>query len=183
MRRPFAHLSPRSPSKALAGAVFLAGLAATACGSRTEAVRAPSATSVQISEDDPPPGYEPLGPIEATHGQGCGVFGEDGTREGAMNALTALASKRGADFVHVIEVSEPHPTRQCFEHEYKLRGLAYRRASRSASRAVPAPAAACVPPCSAGYACVLDRCEPVCDPPCGADALCRADRTCVRRAP
>jgi hypothetical protein len=156
--------------------LFLAGLAPTACGSRTEAVEAPGPrTGVEISDAAPPPGYEPLGPIEATHGQGCGVFGKDGTREGAMDALTALASKRGADFVHVVEVSEPHPTRQCFEHEYKLRGLAYR-----ANRSVPAPAA-CVPPCSAGYACVQDRCEPVCDPPCAADAMCRADRTCVRR--
>jgi hypothetical protein len=154
-------------------------LGSLACALRTEPVQPLSgaALGVELSNGAPPSTHTLLGPIEATHGHGCGVIGKDGTLEGARNALREAASKRGADFVRVLESIEPHATRLCFEHEYRLRGLAYRGANQ------PAPAATCQPPCSSGYACQQGRCEPVCDPPCAVNSVCRADRSCAPRVP
>jgi hypothetical protein len=164
----------------------------------------PAAQGIQVSSTDPPAGAHLIGPISATHGNGCGIANQRGTEAGATAALREAAARQGATFVKIIKTVTPHPGHDCFHQEFTLEGLAYRvgesnpvpvpappvaSVSALAPSASPAPAAAsgaapsaCAPPCSPGYACHAGVCEAECNPPCAADQTCRADRVCVARA-
>ena len=162
----------------------------------------PAAQSVRIG-GDPPSGARLVGPISATHGNGCGIANQRGTEEGATAALREAAARRGATFVKVTKTIKPYPGHDCFHQEFTLEGLAYSvddvKPGASAAVSAPAPIAsaplvtaptaasssapvACAPPCSPGYACHAGVCEAECNPPCAPDQTCRADRVCVARA-
>src|ERR1041384_1825406 len=68
----------------------------------------PQSQQVRVEDRDPPSGATPLGPIYATHGQGCSFSGDQGTREGATALLKQAAVERGANFVKVTKVTEPY---------------------------------------------------------------------------
>lgn len=154
------------------------GLAFTACGWRDAPTPASTtgAPAIELSENPPPAGAVALGGLDVTHGQGCGVFGQDGTRAGIDHALRTAAARKRANYVQVVELVEPHMKRECFEHVFSAHALAFRVADR------PLPERECTPPCSPGYACQNGACIPLCNPPCGADQVCRMDRTCGPKA-
>jgi hypothetical protein len=155
------------------------GLAFMACDWRDANV-APAAAEgerVEVSETPPPPAAVALGVIDVTHGEGCGVFGQDGTRAGIDQALRAAATRKRANYVHILELHEPRMLRNCFDHVFRAHALAYRVEGR------PLPERACVPLCSPGYACQSGACVPLCNPSCSASEVCRMDRTCGPRTP
>jgi hypothetical protein len=122
-----------------------------------------------------PAGAAPLGALEASDGQGCGVFGQDGTRARVDAALRKAAAKRGANYVQVTKEEAPHMTRACFDHLFRVQALAFRVEGK------PRPKRRCEPLCSPGYACEDGVCSALCNPACSPDQTCRTDRTCGPR--
>ncbi len=171
----------------------------------------PTEQGVRIDSGDPPAGARLVGPISATHGNGCGITNPRGTEAGATALLRAAAAKRGITFVKLTNTKRPYPGHDCFHQEFTLEGLGYSTSGikttaapavispppaapmpvasapvLTPSAAVPVGSSApveCAPPCSPGYACRAGVCEAECNPPCSADHTCRADRVCVPRAP
>lgn len=155
------------------------GLAFTACGWRDAPVPAPTTagpSAIELSEGAPPPGAVALGALDVTHGSGCGVFGQDGTRAGVDHALRTAAARKQANYVQILELVEPHMKRDCFDHVFAAHALAFRIASRPVPRE-------CSPPCSPGYTCQDGACLPLCNPACAPDQVCRMDRTCGPKTP
>jgi Domain of unknown function (DUF4156) len=178
--------------------VVIAVLLACGAAAKVQPVSV-QAQSVTVRKSDPPPEAKEVGPIESEHGNGCGLYGKKGTYEGAMNGLKEKAAARGADFVSLISVTEPHSEHGCFDQRFVLRGMAYKLpivgTGKGELGAVPAPnppsatpaptppsatppARGCNPPCSPGYQCTEDKCLPLCNPPCTEGNVCRNDRTC-----
>jgi hypothetical protein len=121
----------------LRSVLIMACLAAVVggCASRVAPPSVPGATEVMLSEAAPPAGFVQLQQLSVQSGRGCGILSEHGSRPDAEAKLREAAAKLGASFVRITEVREPQPNHQCVEHEYKLSGVAYRKAA-------PAPAAA-----------------------------------------
>lgn len=166
----------------------------------------PQAAQVLVEESDPPAGATPLGELKVTHGEGCSFTGDRGTREGATALLREAAMQRGANFVKVTKVVEPHSGHDCYHREFVMQGLSFRlagtpnavplaapAAAAAGSSAPPAPASTagavpattldCTPPCSPGYACEAGICRALCNPACSTGQVCRADRVCVPATP
>ena len=168
----------------------------------------PTEQGVRIDSGDPPPGARLVGPISATHGNGCGITNPRGTEEGATALLRAEAARRHITFVKLTNTKKPYPGHDCFHQEFTLEGLGYSTdgikttATPAVSSAPPAPIAStpvvaasatapvgaavpseCAPPCSPGYACHAAVCEAECNPLCSPQQTCRADRVCVPRVP
>ena len=163
-----------------------------ACGvAATVEPLSPKAQAVEIAKGDPPQGARLIGPIEASHGNGCGAYGRKGTFEGAMNALREEGARRGADYVELVTSTEPHSETGCFDQEFKLRGMAYKLAATTpasspaapTSQPVAAAVSECAPPCSPGYACKDGTCTPQCNPSCAANQTCGPDRICIATPP
>jgi len=90
---------------------------------------------VQVGKGDPDRSqYEEIGPIEAQHGSGCGMYGSVGTYEGAYTQLRNAAAEKGADYVELISTREPYNDGRCAHNDYVMRGIAF----RSKSSAQPA---------------------------------------------
>jgi hypothetical protein len=171
----------------LLGALSVVALAA--CQAATPAV-SPEGLTVQVSDHPAPPSARPLGPVTATHGKGCGLSGEQGSREQALAILREEVASEGGDYVQITSVVTPHIENGCYANQIVVRGLAWRVAPEPPPVMAPAPAPAppvadapvCSPPCAAGYACDHATCLAVCDPPCGPNETCAQDRVC-RPAP
>jgi hypothetical protein len=136
----------------------------------------PAAEGVEVGERDAPSGASNLGPVEATHGEGCGIHGTQGTYESAVAVLRNEAAARGGDYVHIVKAVEPHVEGGCYDNRFIVRGILFR--TRAASLPIPAAAETCSPPCSGGYTCDHGGCRAVCEPPCGPTETCGQDRTC-----
>ena len=107
-------------------------------------VLSPAIEDGDVRLSEPPPGAQLVGLVEASHGSGCGGFGETGTEEGAIQNLKSAAFERGANYVQVKDRTPPHLTELCFDQHYRINGLAYRIGSNVAtvgSTAQPQPAA------------------------------------------
>jgi len=88
----------------------------------------PGAGEVRTGKADPGEGYQELGPVTATHGGGCGMFGHQGSYEGAYALLKNKATMMGADYVQIYQIVEPHPEIGCGMNKgFTLRGTAYRQ--------------------------------------------------------
>jgi hypothetical protein len=176
-------LFPSRPG--LAFAVAITSIAA--CQSATPAL-SPEGLAVQVSDHPAPPSARPLGPVTATSGRGCGLSGEEGTRERALALLREEVASEGGDYVQITSMVTPHLENGCYANQIVLRGQAWRAAPgpvpETAAASAPAAAAppACDPPCGAGYACASGACRAVCSPPCGPNEDCGQDRVC-RPAP
>lgn len=182
----------RSPLRYVCAAAFVA-TAITACQAATPAV-SPEGLAVQVSDRPAPFSARPLGPVTATSGRGCGISGEQGSREKATALLREEVASEGGDYVQITSVVTPHVENGCYANQFVLRGLAWRvapgplsvpvesPAPALAESAPPAAAPSCEPPCGAGYACVESTCRAVCSPPCGPTETCAEDRVC-RPAP
>ena len=166
---------------ALLCALSIAAIAA--CQAATPAV-SPEGLAVQVSDHPAPPTARPLGPVTATHGRGCGLSGEQGSRDQALALLREEVASEGGDYVQITSVVTPHLENGCYANQIVLRGQAWRVAPGPVPAIAEAPAAAiaaphaCDPPCGAGYACVEGACRAVCSPPCGPNEECGQDRVC-----
>ena len=139
----------------------------------------PGASAVTTGTDDPAAGLVEIGPIEASHGSGCGAFGAGGSYEGAYRVLRNRAAEMGATYVKILSEEPPHAAGGCFVNAYVIRGLAYRGEPRAeAETSGGASSSACSPPCSPGYLCEEGACIAVCNPPCSPGYTCASDRTC-----
>jgi hypothetical protein len=117
---------------------------AAGCSSQVAPPSVPGASAVVLSEASPPEGFVQLQQLSVQSGQGCGVLGDRGSRADAEAKLRDAAAKLGASFVRITEVREPQPNHQCVEREYKLSGVAYRKAAPASppvASASPAPGA------------------------------------------
>jgi hypothetical protein len=144
----------------------------------------PEAEKVIVRKSDPPSTATDLGPLEVEHGSGCGGYGRQGSYEGALNLLKAEAASRGADYVSLLSMTEPHSEHGCFDQRFILRGAAYKLGSEqptSESTSESPGSDECEPPCSPGYQCNGSTCMPLCNPPCTDGDVCRNDRTCGPR--
>ncbi|HEX2733137.1 MAG TPA: hypothetical protein VHM70_16115 [Polyangiaceae bacterium] len=82
--------------------------------------------NVRIAQTPPPAGEVPLRTITVVDGQGCGLLGTTGTREGAIRRLSDEAQRLGADYVQILEEKGPYPDHECVHKEYTLKGQAFR---------------------------------------------------------
>ncbi len=161
-------------------AAVFAFLASTSCNPETVAL-SPRGAEVRVGKADPPVGARELGPIEVTHGGGCSAMSPTGTYEGALVLLRNEAGRRGATYVEIVTITEPHQEPRCNEQGYTIRGLAFRiDGSATAPSAAPSASTApgCDPPCSPGYSCNAGACVALCNPPCSPGFTCAQSRTC-----
>lgn len=131
----------RARSLATGGLALVVGCATTSTAPLP--VLSPAIEDVDVRLSEPAPGAQLIGPVEASHGSGCGAFGESGTEQGALENLKIAAFKRGANYVQVKDRTPPHPTEFCFDQRYRISGFAYRTGSNVAtveSAAQPRPA-------------------------------------------
>ncbi len=98
----------------------------SACTAASVSVE-PGASKVVIRDQPPPDGSEQLGAITAKHGHGCGLYGSEGSFEGAYTLLQNRAAALGADYVHIIRVVQPGRMEGiCNARDYVIDGIAYR---------------------------------------------------------
>lgn len=95
--------------------------------SATQVSMHPDSVNVQVGTNPPSEGYTQLGPITARHGGGCGLYGAQGSFEGAMNILRNVAAQRGADYVQIIRQQGEHMTGLCLDRGYTIDGFAYKK--------------------------------------------------------
>lgn len=159
-------------------------VAAASCAEATPVAVAPAAQHIEIGKADPPQGSRDLGPIEVSHGSGCGGFGAKGTYESAMAELRNSTAERGGNYVQVMKMTEPHLSGGCFDDRFIIRGVVFQVGAAPVEPPVAkASPDACSPPCSPGYSCQAGVCRAQCNPSCGADQVCRQDRTCGPAGP
>ena len=143
----------------------------------------PEGHNVHVRKGDPPPGAAELGAVEVGDGTYCTPQdAPNGTYRRALVLLRNAAALKGANYVELVSVTEPHQqTWQCYDHRYMIQAMAFRLPAARQKPAADAPETeddACDPPCSPGYACEDSECVAVCNPECSADQTCRKDRTC-----
>jgi hypothetical protein len=98
------------------------------CAPAPPLVDTPGEAEVRTGKADPDAGAQELGPITATHGGGCGMFGHKGSYEGATALLKQKAASLGADYVQVYQIVEPHWEVGCGMFQgFTIRGTAYRQ--------------------------------------------------------
>jgi hypothetical protein len=98
------------------------------CAPAPPVVVSPGAGEVRTGKADPGEGYQELGPVTATHGGGCGMFGHEGAYEGATALMKQKAALMGADYVQIYQIIEPHPKIGCGVYKgFTIRGTAYRQ--------------------------------------------------------
>lgn len=132
---------------------------------------------VRIGKGDPPAGAKELGPVTVTEGVYCA--GEEGTYANALVHLRNTAARKGANYVELMTMTEPHQdTRFCYDNRFIIRGLLFALPDAPATGSDAASDDDCSPPCSPGFTCDEGACEPECNPECPANQVCRVDRTC-----
>jgi hypothetical protein len=181
-----------------------------ACGAAAPAtLLTPQGQTVEAGRGPPPLGARNLGPIDASHGGGCGLLAQRGTYEGALAGLRNLAAEIGGNYVQIESVIEPHDDSGCTTGGFAIRGVVFfvpqgspqvAPPPRSPPTPTPAPAPTptptptpapapapapglCDPLCSPGFVCTRGVCTPVCNPACEADEICTRRRTCEPVAP
>lgn len=111
----------------------------------------PEARAVRLEAVDPPSGATPLGAIEASDGNGCGLRGSPGSLENAKGRLRETAARRGANYVKLIRIQEPYTEHECYHVAFKLEGLSFRlpgaATTPSAPRRDAAPGSLATAPC------------------------------------
>ncbi len=108
--------------------IFLLCLTAISVGCATApmVVLAPGADQVKIAKADSAAGLTEIGPIEVSHGSGCGGFGTKGTYEGSYKMLKNKGVEIGATYIQLITVTEPHASASCYVNKFTMRGIAFK---------------------------------------------------------
>ena len=107
----------------LLAALLLAGASA---GTAPHATLMPGAETVRTGTSDGAPDAVELGPVEVSHGSGCGGFGEAGTYEGAYTLLKNRAVQAGANYAKITQQVPPHSENGCFVQAFVIRAILYR---------------------------------------------------------
>jgi len=107
------------------------------CGPRV--AKSPLDEKVRLSEQAPPRGYVAVREVAVQSGKGCGLLAERGSREDAERKLRTVADRLGATYVQLTAVKEPSANHLCLEHEYKLKGIAYRIPAAKPAAPPPSP--------------------------------------------
>ncbi len=110
----------------LVGCVLLFG-----CSGPAITLLIPGADRIELSESSPPDGYDMMGFIRGADGEGCGIFGYSGTYERASINIRNTARSIKADYVQITGVLEPHVELFCYDNNYVLYGMAYKRTIQS----------------------------------------------------
>jgi len=106
---------------------FLVLLAILTVGcARTPLLLSPDASDVRTGKADPIGNARELGPVTATDGSGCGLYGYRGTYERAYIQLKNNAAALGANYVQIYSISEPHLSGGCFVNVFSISGMAYK---------------------------------------------------------
>jgi hypothetical protein len=163
--------------------VFAITIGLSSVGACTPEVKAPieltaDARAVRVGKADPPSDAKSLGPVEVSDGdEFCTrLEGTRGTYRRALKLLRNRVARLHGNYAQIMTITEPAPLYgPCL---YTIRGLAYRLPAASAEAQQAVSESACDPPCSPGYTCDSESCQPVCNPPCASGQVCRADRTC-----
>ncbi|MBI3378507.1 MAG: hypothetical protein HY035_08950 [Nitrospirae bacterium] len=87
----------------------------------------PGAEAVKVGKADPLDNYQEVGPVSGYDGKGCGGFGYYGTYERAVTDIKNRAYEKGADYIQIFTITEPHLRGDCFDNLYKLSGTAYKK--------------------------------------------------------
>jgi len=172
--------APLVLAAALLGALLSCGAAAPAT------LLTPQGQAVDAGRGPPPLGARNLGPIDASHGRGCGLFAVSGTYAGALARLRNLAGEIGGNYVQIESVIEPHDDDGCTTGSFAIRGVVFFVSHGPAPvepPPAPPPPGVCDPPCSPGFACKGGLCTPECNPACEAGEVCTRRRTCEPVAP
>jgi len=80
---------------------------------------------VVVSKVSPENGAKNKGSIIGVHGNGCGLMGFKGDRDGAIIALKNKAVRMGASYVLILKEQGPYSDGKCAHNEYKIEGNAY----------------------------------------------------------
>ena len=155
------------------------------CGAAPAILLSPEGQTVDTGKLAPPIGARNLGPLDASHGSGCGAFAVKGSYEGALAQLRNRAGEIGGNFVQIESVTEPHDDSGCTTGGFVIHGVVFFISHATAQLeppAAPTPGV-CDPPCSPGFACRGGVCTPVCNPPCEAGEVCSRRRACEPVAP
>lgn len=117
--------------RAIAVSFVAVTVMACATAPRTETTPGPGRYSrVSVLSSDPDSDCTQLGAVEATDGSGVGLFGTEGTYQGAIALLQESAGRRGATHVRVDNQVPPHAQQSgetsVFVNTYVIRGLAFR---------------------------------------------------------
>ena len=94
--------------------------------------------------------------------------------EGAMQNLREKALDRGANYIVIDSVMGPMASGRL----YACPPGAIPDPAAAGGARQQAPASACKPDCSPGFACVDAKCVSACNPACPAGKTCGADRAC-----
>ena len=86
----------------------------------------PAGATVTIGRSDAADGCTEIGPIEVSHGHGCGGFGAEGDYAGAYAMLKNEAADRGANYVRLDQQVPPYSDGHCAHNEFTMRGVAFR---------------------------------------------------------
>lgn len=111
----------------------------TGCASNKAPTLSSAAKAVRVVKADPDASYQELGPITATDGSGCGLFGTTGTYDNAVFKIKALAEKRGGDYVQIFNLREPYFRPGCFDNAYVISGTLYKKTASEIVKAKPKP--------------------------------------------
>jgi hypothetical protein len=101
------------------------------CASRPAIINIPGASKVKVGKSDPADNYSDIGPITASDGHGCGLFGRRGTYNGAVLKLKNLAAGFGGNYVQIFTLKEPHSRGGCFDNTYTISGSIFKKTSDS----------------------------------------------------
>lgn len=113
--------------RSLTNALGLILLSVVAAGcTAAEILIAPDASRLQTGTRPPAGAFEQVGAVTATHGGGCGLYGQRGNYEGAHALLRNKATRLGADYVQILRVTEPRLEGICMNQAFVIDGMAYR---------------------------------------------------------
>lgn len=89
--------------------------------------------TIKIAKADPADNYTEIGPITASDGSGCGLFGSRGSYDGAIMAIKNAAYEQGGDYVQIVTLTEPHIRGGCMDNAYVISGTLFKKTSASPS--------------------------------------------------
>lgn len=85
---------------------------------------------MKVGKADPGPGYEYVGEVSGVSGNGCGMYGTEGSFAESAKALRNEAYALGADYVQIMAQTKPglqgSAEAGCYRNKYQIDGTAYK---------------------------------------------------------
>ena len=111
--------------------IFTGCILLVSCSRPVITILVPGANQIELSNSSPPIGYDMIGSVTGTDGEGCGIFGYNGTYERASIDIRNTARSIGADYIQITGIMEPHSEIFCYDNNFVLYGIAYKRSTNS----------------------------------------------------